>query len=136
MDMQGWIELYERKTGTTFIRKSDFALLFFPDVGFAEIGLHEKTKSVNVYRVCGDIKMWHKIIEAIAQLCGFNTITAIIIRKMKPFIRLWGGKIAKEETGPLGTIYKGTLQNGTFQCYPIARINDKPQYIVIMEVKL
>lgn len=135
MDLQGWIAKYEKKTGEKFIRKDNFSLLFFPDAGFCEIGLHPKTKSVNVYRVCGDIKIWQKIIESFAQLCGFDTITAIIIRKMKPFIRLWGGQITEEENGQLGTIYKGTIPNGTFQCYPIARIHNRPQYIVVMEVK-
>lgn len=136
MDMQGWIEMYERKTGEKFIRKENFKLLFLPDAGFCEIGLYGENKSVNVYRVCGDIKVWKQIIESIAQLFGFNTITAIIIRKMKPFIRLWGGQVTEEEEGPLGKIYKGIIPNGTFECYPIARIYNRPQYIVIMEVKL
>lgn len=136
MDWQSWIKLYEKKTGEKFVRKEDFKLLFFPDKGFAEIGFSESLQTVMVHRVCGDLNAWRMVIYSIMQLTNCHKMTAIIIRKIKPFIRLWGAKIIDEHDVECGKAYDIEFSNGTGKCYPVSKIGDEPQYLVMLEVSL
>jgi hypothetical protein len=135
MDLQGWIKFYEKKTGEKFIRKDDFALLFFPDKGFAEIGVSTSLQTILVHRVCGDLRAWRMVIESFMQFAGYHKMTAIVIRHMKPFIRLWGAKITNEYEAGYGPVYEIEFSNGKGKCYPVSKIGGEPQYLVMLEVK-
>lgn len=136
MDLQGWIKLYEKKTGEKFIRKDDFKLLFFPDKGFAEIGISNSLNTVMVHRVCGDLAAWRMIVYSVMQLTGFRKMTAIVIRHIKPFIRLWGATIVDEHDVEYGKAYDITFINGKGKCYPVSNIGGEVQYLVMLEVDL
>ena len=58
MNLQDWIDKYEEKTGEKFIRKKNFSLLFFPNKGFAEIGIDDNHGTVMIHRICGDLQAW------------------------------------------------------------------------------
>jgi hypothetical protein len=63
-------------------------------------------------------------------------MTAIIIRKIKPFIRLWGAKIIDEHDVEYGKAYDIEFINGNGKCYPVSKIGGEPQYLVMLEVRL
>ena len=127
-----WIEFYEKKSKETFVRKEGFSLIYFPDKGFAEIGIDMERQTLLIYRVAGDIKAWWQIIHAIGQFLGFTRYSAVVIRHIKPFLRLCGGTITEEKEVELGTCYNGTPSDGRpFTAYPVHKNGKEHNYLVI-----
>lgn len=134
MEMQDWIAFYERKTGERFERKTGTTLLHSKQNGFCEVALDDEHKAVYVYHVCGRLKVWRDVANAIAQLCGYDKVMTIVIRHIKPWLRLGGAKVTDEEDTPDGNkIYRGQTGDGyRFTAYPS---KDNSAYIVVWEVQ-
>lgn len=134
MDLQGWIDRYEKKTGEKFQRMKGFELLFFPDKGFCEISIDNGLKSVLVHRVCGDLKSWRMVIESIMQLCGYKRMTTLCIRHIRPYMRLLGLTVVNSYPAEFGTAYDVEFEGGKGCCYPVRTISDDVVYFMSLEV--
>lgn len=95
MDLKGWIDKYEKKTGDKFKADQRYGFFFLPDKGFCEIAVINNM--VVVQSLCGDIRFWRDKVEELARklhikMCG----TWCIRREIKAYIRLLGYKIVEE----------------------------------------
>lgn len=97
MTIDEWIALYEKKTDSTFKPHPNFKLLFFPETGFCEVAFEPKTEMVMAYQLCGDGRFWKRVLDSLAMVAGFKHCGAICIRHVKPYIRLFGFHITREE---------------------------------------
>lgn len=97
MTLDEWIKLYEKKTDSTFKPHPSFKLLFFPERGFCEVAFEPKTEMIMAYQLCGDGRFWKRVLDSLAMVAGFKHCGAICIRHVKPYIRLFGFHISREE---------------------------------------
>lgn len=137
MTLGEWIQLYEKKTSSTFKPHPDFQLFFFPERGFCEIALEPKTKMVMAYQLCGDGHFWKRVLEAFAMAAGYEHCGAICIRHVKPYMRFFGFRILCTKDLPDGSkIYYGEDKDGlTARLAPAWKEQDDYAYYVTWEVK-
>lgn len=99
--LNDWIKKYESKTKEKFEPKQGFELVYFPEHGFAEICVKEN--SIFVWQLCGDARWWFNALTAVVRQMRLKYITSLIIRKVRPFIRIFGYKIDDVITANNGT---------------------------------
>ena len=118
MDMLDWVNKYEDKTGEDFINDEGYNLLYDKDRGFCEVSRGQDMLIAR--QMCGDALFWRNTLEDIARNNGLKHIGTYCIRKIKPYIRLFGFKIYKVENTSAGERYfcidKNTGQKA--QCSP------------------
>lgn len=90
-----WTALYEQKTGKPFKRQESMRLFFYPERGFAELGVDTENKLVVAYQLCGDGWFWRRVMETLALSLGYTHCGTVCIRRIKPYIRFWGYRIDK-----------------------------------------
>ncbi len=95
MELSEWIAFYEKHTKETFQRHNAFDMYFTPDKGFCEYSIADN--NVYIWQLCGDVDYWVKIAYDFAVEHKLEAISAIILRKPKPFIRRLGFKIVTVE---------------------------------------
>lgn len=98
-----WKAIYEQKTGKTFEPQTGFKLFYYPERGFAEIGIDTNAKMVICYQLCGDGFFWRRLIEFLSVNMGYPVAGTICIRRIVPYIRFWGYKIESKEEVPGAT---------------------------------
>jgi hypothetical protein len=94
--LQEWIDFYEQKTGDKFSVPKGYGLNYLAERGFALMKLDYERKMVVVYQVCGDGKFWHDYAELYAAGAGLECVATMCTRSIRPYIRAFGWKIAKE----------------------------------------
>ena len=133
-----WAQLYEKKSGEEYAPNPGFTTLFQPDKGFCEVKYDFEKKMILVFQLCGNGKFWKKTVEELARRQGFTRGGAIAIRNLKPYIRLWGFSVVKEEPQEDGTVkYTGVDKEGnvgTAAPY-FKRSNGEWAYYVIWNIK-
>lgn len=93
MDMQSWIDKFNRDTGDKFERDNRFELFFLPDKGFCELGTTDNMLIIN--QLCGDGRFWKDKVDEVARQLGSISFCGCtcIVRNIKAYIRLFGYKI-------------------------------------------
>ena len=95
MELAEWIAFYEKHTKEDFKRHAAFDLYFLPDKGFCEYSIADN--NIYIWQLAGDVDYWVKIAYDFAQKNGLEAISALILRKPKPFIRRLGFRIVTIE---------------------------------------
>lgn len=91
LHIEDWIKKYETKTGDAFERKASFELLYIPERGFAEIKVGDS--ALFVWQLCGDGRWWFKTLMDTAKRLRLKYLTALVVRKVEPFIRIFGYRV-------------------------------------------
>ena len=114
MTKDEWIALYEKKTKSDFKPHPNFQLLFFPERGFCEVAFEPKTEMVMAYQLCGDGRFWKRVLDSLAMVAGFEHCGAILIRRVKAYIRLFGYHVTGKDALPDGSfIYYAEDNDGS-----------------------
>ena len=137
MRIEEWIRIYENKTHNQFRRHAGFTLIFFPERGFCEVAFEPKTQMVMAYQICGDGRFWKRVLDSLAVVAGFKHCGAIFIRHVKPYIRLFGFHIMREEKLADGTCiyYCENAEGEKARCAPAWKDTDGYAYYATWEVK-
>lgn len=136
MTIDEWIALYEKKTDSTFKPHPNFKLLYFPERGFCEVAFEPKTEMVMAYQLCGDGRFWKRVIDSLAMVAGFKHCGAILIRRVKAYIRLFGFHIVREEKLVDGTsiYYCEDKQGNHLRLAPAWKERDGYAYYATWEI--
>lgn len=94
--LEEWIALYEEKTNLKYEDPDPRTIrFFFPDRGFAEIGL---TKNMVVIgQMSGDGIFWKQVAEVLAKARGINHLGSWLVREPELYLKLFGAEITKVE---------------------------------------
>lgn len=138
MTKEEWIKTYEEKTGDEHKLPDGFREKYLPDKGYCQYGVDTENGVLYIYEVCGDGKFWHDVGRLICLEKGLSRIATICTRNLKPYIRLFGGKVTEEIVMKDGTLRLfGTNVDGRrFVAYPawFDYEKNKYAYYVITEV--
>ena len=137
MELQGWIEKYEKKTGEKFEHQKGYKLFFLPKRGFCQMRMDGELLILG--QVCGDGRFWVDHSRLLASVVGCKAIGTFAVRKnIEAFIRLWGYRVYRTEELPDGLKrYFGIHKDGTKgQVSPYGeRADGSVVYMVTWEVK-
>ena len=137
MELQGWIEKYEKKTGEKFEPQKGYKLFFLPKRGFCQMRMDGELLILG--QVCGDGRFWVDHSRLLASVVGCKAIGTFAVRKnIEAFIRLWGYRVYRTEELPDGLKrYFGIHKDGTKgQVSPYGeRADGSVVYMVTWEVK-
>lgn len=94
--LQGWIDMYEKKTKDKFAVPNGFRLMYLPERGYTINKIDVENDMVMVYSVCGDGRFWFDMAKLQASQVGINHVCSIVTRHIKPYIKFMGFEILKE----------------------------------------
>ncbi|MDR1702316.1 MAG: hypothetical protein LBR56_06030 [Sporomusaceae bacterium] len=138
LSLDKWIKRYEEKTKDKFETPAGFTLYYLPERGFAQFAVDPTTKSLIIYQLCGDALFWHDLGIIMCQQQGLHNLCSICTRNIKPYIRLFGWKIIKEEEIEGMKRFYCLAADGGNVLITYAWLNEDtgaPNYYVTQEVK-
>ena len=91
-----WIKLYEKKTRLPY-ENTDKRMVryFFPERGFAEIGISKDM--VIVGQLSGDGLFWKRVAEILAMERGITHLGCFLVREPESYLKFFGAEIEKTE---------------------------------------
>lgn len=109
--LEEWIKFYEKKTGVPYEEPDSRTIrIFFPDRGFAEIGVSKNM--VIVHQMAGDGRFWKQVAEVMAKERNINHLGSWVIREVKAYIRFFGVDVERvEEIGEGLKRYHGKFKD-------------------------
>ena len=94
--LEEWIKIYEQKTGLEYeIPDPRTIRFFFPDRGFAEIGIVKGM--VIIGQMSGDGIFWKQVAEVLANERKINHVGALLVRNVESYIKFFGVEVESVE---------------------------------------
>lgn len=92
-----YLRMFEEKTGKPFRRNRGAKMFYYPERGFAEIGVDREHSIVVLFNVSGDGMFWRRIAEMMAELLEIPCCGTIALRGIKAYIRRYGYRVEHVE---------------------------------------
>ena len=86
--LEEWIALYNKKIPEGFKRDERFELFYLPEKGFVEVA--DAGTMIIVYQLCGEFKFWRDFVEKLSREFGYTYAGTLVVRNIKPYIRMAG----------------------------------------------